>query len=166
MRGNVRVRPITDPFRQFDRILSTSGLGANPARSWTPNPAAPLDVYRHEDHLELRFDLPGVDPSAIALTIEDRELVLSAARSEQIPDDAEVVRSERRHGSVERRLSLGEQLDPDGLRADYRNGVLVVTIPVATKAQPRQVEITIGHDGPALEATEAEAGDADASDAA
>jgi len=131
----MRVRTY-DPFRQFDRLLTS------PA---TARPAVPLDVVRTDDNVTLYFDLPGVDAESIDLTVEKRELVLRAQRPTlSLDEDAEFVRRERRHGDVERRLLLAENLDADAMRADYLNGVLVVTIPVIAEAKPRKIEITGG----------------------
>ena len=128
----MRVRTY-DPFRQFDRLLSA------PA---TSRQAVPLDVVRSEDNVTLYFDLPGVDADSIDLTVEKRELVLRAERPTLTLEDAEFVRRERGHGAVERRLVLAENLDTEDLRADYLNGVLVVTIPVVAEAKPRKIEIS------------------------
>ena len=128
----MRVRPY-DPFRNFDRIFTATTAPAAPS--------IPLDVVRSEDNVELHFDLPGVDPSSIDLTVEKRELTLAAERTFAPAEGTEVVRSERRHGSVSRTLILAENLDTESLAADYANGVLVVTIPVVAEAKPRRIEI-------------------------
>lgn len=120
-----------DPFRQFERAFATP----------TPGNTIPLDVVRSDDNVAVHFDLPGVSPDSIDLTVEKRELVLRAERVRPGNDDAELVRSERRHGEFERRLLLAENLDTDGLEADFTNGVLTVTIPVVAEAKPRKIEI-------------------------
>lgn len=128
----MRVRTY-DPFRNFDRMFATT---AAPTSS-----SIPLDVVRGEDNVELHFDLPGIDPSSIDLTVEKRELTLAAERTFTPAEGTEVVRSERRHGSLTRSLFLAENLDTEALTADYANGVLVVTIPVVAEAKPRRIEI-------------------------
>ena len=128
----MRVRTY-DPFRNFDRMFT--------AASAPTSPAIPLDVVRGEDNVELHFDLPGVDASSIDLTVEKRELTLAAERTFSTAEGTEVVRSERRHGSLSRTLVLAENLDTEALTADYANGVLVVTIPVVAEAKPRRIEI-------------------------
>lgn len=125
-----------DPFRDFDRIFGTPTV---PNSSFAPS--LPLDVVRHEDHVVLFFDLPGVKSDDIDLTVERSELILTASRSFAEPEGAELVRSERKHGTWTRRLHLGETLDAEGLTADYRDGVLEVTIPVTGDAKPRKVAI-------------------------
>ena len=121
-----------DPFRQFDRLFTTTSTTA---------PTVPLDVVRDDDSVTLYFDLPGIDADSIDLTVEKRELALSAERTFEPAEDATVVRAERRHGAVSRKLILAENLDTEALAADYANGVLVVTIPVIAEAKPRRIEI-------------------------
>ena len=128
-----------DPFRDFDRLFGTATV---PNSSFSPT--VPLDVVRHEDHVVLFFDLPGVKSEDIDLTVERSELILTATREFTAPEEAEIVRSERKHGTWTRRLHLGETLDADALTADYRDGVLEVTIPVIGNAKPRKVTIGTG----------------------
>ena len=126
----MRVRAY-DPFRELDRVFA-------PAQT---RPRVPLDVVRHDDRVELFFDLPGVDADSIELTVEKRELALHAERSFDVPEGASTARTERRHGAFERTLLLAENLDVEDLAADYVDGVLKVTIPVVAEAKPRKIEI-------------------------
>lgn len=127
----MRVRTY-DPFRQFERAFAEN----RPAGR-----TVALDVVRSDDNVTLYFDLPGVDADSIDLTVEKRELVLRAERERPGSDDGELVRTERRFGTFERRLLLAENLDTEALAADYTNGVLAVTIPVVAEAKPRKIEI-------------------------
>jgi HSP20 family protein len=101
-----------------------------------------MDAYRHGDEFVIDFDLPGVNPFSIDLTVEKNMLTVSAQRQWQPSEDQQVLASERPHGSFRRQLFLGEGLDVDRVEATYDNGVLTVTIPVAEQAKPRKVEIT------------------------
>ncbi len=134
-----------DPFRELDRLVQ--GLGG--ARSTV----MPMDAYRHGDQFVVHFDLPGVDPASIDITVEKNVLTVSANRTWQPEDGVQVLVSERPQGSVSRQLFLGEGLDADHIEANYENGVLTVTLPVAEQAKPRKVEITTG--GGKAEAIEA-----------
>jgi HSP20 family protein len=125
-----------DPFREFDRV--TQHL-AGARHQWMP-----MDAYRKDDHVFVHFDLPGVDPDSIELTIERNALSVSAERSWYYTDSTDVLASERPQGKVSRQLFLGENLDLDHLEANYDRGVLTITIPVAEKAKPRKVQIGTG----------------------
>ena len=132
-----------DPFRELDRLTQQAWGSA------TRGSVMPMDAYRHGDQFVVHFDLPGVDPSSIDLTVEKNVLTVSAQRQWQRSDDQEVLVSERPQGSFSRQLFLGEGLDADRVEATYDNGVLTVTIPVAEQAKPRKVEITSGGGGKA-----------------
>jgi len=124
-----------DPFREMDR-LSQQAFGST-ARM----PVMPMDAYRHGDQFTVHFDLPGVDPSSIDLTVEKNVLTVNAEWTWQREDGHEVVVAERPQGKFSRQLFLGEGLDPDRIEASYDNGVLTVSIPVAEQAKPRKVAI-------------------------
>ena len=135
-----------DPFREFDR-LSQQVAGA--AR---PNPM-PMDAYRQGDRFIVEFDLPGVDPASIELTVEKNVLTVLAERRATVDEGQEVLVSERPWGTFTRQLFLGESLDPDQVQADYDHGVLRLTIPVAEQAKPRRVEVTAsGRSGTTIDA--------------
>jgi HSP20 family protein len=128
----------TDPFRELDRLTQQAfGTRARPA-------VMPMDAYREGDHFMVHFDLPGVDPSSIDLTVEKNVLTVSAERNWQANDNQQVLASERPQGTFSRQLFLGEGLDTERVEASYDNGVLTVTIPVAEQAKPRKVQISAG----------------------
>jgi HSP20 family protein len=133
-----------DPFRELDRLTQVWGAG-RPA-------SVPMDAYRQGEQFVVHFDLPGVDPSSIDLTVEKNVLTVSASRHWQAGEGQQVLVSERPQGSFTRQLFLGESLDADGIQANYDNGVLTVTIPVAEQAKPRKVEIAAGGHRQAIEA--------------
>ena len=125
----------TDPFRELDRLTQQMlGTRTRPA-------SMPMDAYREGDHYTVHFDLPGVDASSIELTIEKNLLTVSAERRMDLPDDVQVVASERMQGTFSRQLFLGESLDPERVEATYANGVLTVTIPIAEQAKARRIEV-------------------------
>lgn len=126
-----------DPFRELDQV-------AQQVLRQTPRPGAPMDAYRHGDQFVVQFDLPGVDPSSIDLTVEKNVLNVSASRTRSFGEGDEVLVAERPQGEFRRQLFLGEQLDVDNIGADYDNGVLTLTLSVAEQAKPRKVEITKG----------------------
>ena len=124
-----------DPFRDLDR-LGQDVWGTNRRQS-----AMPIDAYRKGDTFYVHFDLPGVDPQAVELTVEKNVLTVRAERAWRWGDDVELLVAERPQGSYTRQLFLGENLQSDRIQAQYDDGVLTVTIPVAEEAKPRKVEI-------------------------
>jgi HSP20 family protein len=134
-----------DPFRDFDRFtqaLTSQGAGRLASM--------PMDAYREGDNFIVEFDLPGVDPGSIDLTVEKNALTVRAQRSWEPKESQEVLISERPQGTFSRQLFLGEGLDADKIQASYNNGVLRLTIPVAEQAKPRKVQITAGQENRAI----------------
>ena len=131
----------TDPFREFDRFAQQvlgSGQG-----TWSRPSAMPMDAYRHGDDFVVEFDLPGVDPAAIELSVERNVLTVRAERRPgRRDDDVEMQVSERTLGVFSRQLFLGDTLDTDRIAADYASGVLTLRIPVAERAKPRTISVT------------------------
>ena len=126
----------TDPFRELDRLTQqVFGTAARPA-------AMPMDAYRHGDSFYIHFDLPGIQPDSIELTVEQNVLTVRADRVPLQKDDAEMIVSERPYGTFTRQVFLGETLDADKISADYAAGVLTLTIPVHEAAKPRSIQIT------------------------
>jgi HSP20 family protein len=127
-----------DPFRTLDRSFRTFDRAAE------RRAAMPMDALRHDQHVELRFDLPGVAPESIDVEVERNVLSVSAERTWSPAEGTEVLVHERPQGSVTRRVTLGESLDGGRLEASYDAGVLTVTVPVIEQAKPRKVEIHVG----------------------
>ena len=126
-----------DPFRDFDRVAEQMMLGGGRGgpRSF------PMDAYRRGDEFFIHLDLPGVDADSIELTAENNVLTVSAERRFEPEDSDQVLIRERPQGEFTRQLLLGENLDVDNIEANYENGVLTLTIPVAERAKPRRISV-------------------------
>ncbi|MES9537411.1 Hsp20 family protein [Actinomadura sp. NPDC000600] len=133
-----------DPFvqefeRQFDRaVRQAAGQGGA---------GMPMDGIRRADDVLLRFDLPGVDPGSIEVTVDRGVLSVTARREEEFGEDERVFVRERTMGSFTRRVYLSEHLDAEAIEAAYDNGVLAVRIPVLERARPRKVAVQQSGDG-------------------
>ena len=131
-----------DPFRDFDR-LAEQMLGS----SRTARPM-PMDVYRSGDHYVLHFDLPGIDPGPVDLSVEDNTLTVRATRPARTHEGVEFLVAERPTGEFTRQLVLGNGLDLSGISATFDAGVLTVTIAVAETAKPRKIAVSSSGSGP------------------
>ena len=129
----------TDPFREFDR-LAQQVLGTGT----TSRPSVmPMDAWREGDAFRIEFDLPGIAPDTLDNDVERNVLTIRAERPTRT-GDWEPLAAERPTGLFSRQLVLGDNLDLDRLEANYDNGVLALTVPVAERAKPRKVEISRG----------------------
>jgi HSP20 family protein len=132
----------TDPFRDIDRMFEQlAGTAGRPA-------VMHIDAERDGDWYNVYFDLPGVDPDSIELTVERNVLSVKAQRQRFQRDGVETVISERPMGVFTRQLFLGDTLNTDDLQASYDNGVLTLRIPVSEKAKPRKISIGGGGSDP------------------
>jgi HSP20 family protein len=136
-----------DPYRELDRL--TEQLASTASRA--PR-AFPMDAYRRGEQFIVQFDLPGVEPAAIDLTVEQNVLTVRAERRFEPRPDDEVVVTERPHGIYTRQIFLGDTLDSENMQANFEHGVLTLTIPVAETAKPRRVEISDSKDAQTIEA--------------
>jgi HSP20 family protein len=127
-----------DPFtRDFDRIVRRAfGTGFGPAST-----ALPMDSVRRDGELVLRFDVPGVDPEKIDVTVDRGVLTVSATREETRTEGESPVVRERLFGSFRRSVRLAENLDADAIEASNNEGVLEIRIPVREEAKPRKIEV-------------------------
>jgi len=119
-----------DPFRDLDRVFDRATTST-----------MPMDAVRRGEHVLVYLDLPGVDPGSIDLEVERNVLTVKAERRWARQDGDQLLASERRQGAFTRRLLLGETLDLDHVEANYHDGVLEISIPVAEAAKPRKVAV-------------------------
>ncbi|MGR6916234.1 Hsp20/alpha crystallin family protein [[Actinomadura] parvosata] len=126
--------------RQFGRLAAIAGR----------DQAMPMDGLRRHDHLLLRFDVPGVDPDSIEVSVDRGVLSVSATREEEHGEDERLFVQERPMGSFTRRVYLPEHLDTEHVEAAYDNGVLTLRIPTLETAKPRTVEIRTGEQAKAI----------------
>jgi HSP20 family protein len=104
-------------------------------------PGMRMDAIRRSDAIELRFDLPGIDPESIDVTVDHGVLSVSAKRSEEFAEGDKPFIRERVMGSFRRSLRLSDSVDSEKIEASYDRGILTVSVPLAERAQPRKVEV-------------------------
>ncbi|HEX6299643.1 MAG TPA: Hsp20/alpha crystallin family protein [Acidimicrobiia bacterium] len=124
-----------DPFEDLDRMVSSFG------GRWRGG-IMPLDAYEKNGVYTLRFDLPGVDPSKMDLTVENNVLTVTAESPEEDDEGATWLLRERPSGQHRREVRLGEHLDASAVDANFDNGVLTVIIPMREEAKPHKVAIS------------------------
>lgn len=140
-----------DPFRELDRLSQELWSGADRTQRGFSTMA--MDAYREDDHFVVQFDLPGVDPESIDVTVEDDVLTVSAKRDWERKEAQEWVAHERYRGTYQRQLFLGDRLEADRIEATYDDGVLTLTIPVAEAAKPKKVAVQAGKGKQAIDAS-------------
>lgn len=126
---------VFNPIRDIDRFFSEV--------TRTPNAVGlPMDLYRNGETFVARIDMPGVDPTSIDVDIEDRTLTVRAERTVALPEsEVKWLTRERPTGTFARQLTLGNRVAVADISADYADGVLTLTIPVADDAKPRKIAV-------------------------
>jgi HSP20 family protein len=104
---------------------------------------APTDVSEDENTLQITMELPGVDPENVRLSLENNVLTIRGEKRQEIDENNERIhRSERVYGIFERTFVLPNTVDPERIEARFENGVLVVRIPKAERARPREIPLS------------------------
>ena len=111
---------------------TTAGTGAFP----------PINVFQQGDNLLAILEVPGVDKSALEIQVKDNAIRVSGKKAFTYPEGVSLHRRERLSGSFDRTLTVPMQINADGIKAEYRDGVLALFIPRAEGDKPRFVAIT------------------------
>ncbi len=110
------------------------------ARPWVPA----VDVLETQQELVLKADVPEVDMKDINLQIENGTLTLKGQRKfEGESKERGYHRIERSYGSFARSFTLPETVDPEGVKAEYKAGVLTITLPKKELAKPRSIQVEV-----------------------
>lgn len=128
--------------REINRLFSTFGdtESSGATAGWVPT----VDIHEFDDRFQLFVDLPGVDASAVDITLDNGVLTITGERPAPEAAAGEQVkrrRLERGYGRFHRRFILPDTVDADNVKATDRNGVLEIAIPKQAKAQPRRIEV-------------------------
>jgi HSP20 family protein len=120
----------------FDRFFHEGAA----ARPWTP----PVDIVETENAFVLTADAPALDPEKIEVQFENGTLTIKGAREfEKKHEGKGYHRIERSYGAFTRAFTLPETVDPEKLTADYKDGVLTVSIAKKEIAKPRAVKVNV-----------------------
>jgi HSP20 family protein len=144
----VRWEPFRDLLttqREFDRLFKEafspmSGETEVSTRSWAP----PVDIYETEDAIVLKAELPGIDPKDVEVRVEDNTLYLKGERNyEKEVKEQNYHRIERSYGSFARSFSLPNSIDAEKVKAEYKDGLLTLTMPKREETKPKTIKIDV-----------------------
>jgi HSP20 family protein len=140
-----------DPFRnvnalqeQFNRLFESSypsrGTESTALTTWAPA----VDIYETENELVMKADLPDINEKDLDVRVENNMLTIRGERKfEQSVKEDNYLRIERSYGSFSRSFSLPNTVSTDAVRAEYKNGVLTVSLPKRAEAKPKQVKVNV-----------------------
>jgi HSP20 family protein len=131
-----------DPLglRLFEDAVTRFMSEPRASRPWSPA----VDILETEDALILNADLPGLEMQNIDIRLENETLTIQGERNFEKDEQARGYhRIERHYGTFVRSFSVPATIDVDKVGAEYRNGVLTVTLPKKETAKPRQVKVEV-----------------------
>jgi HSP20 family protein len=126
--------------RLFESPLTELAHTSNLLSGW--NPA--LDLYEDKDNLYVKVELPGMKRQEIDVSLHEGSLSISGERkSEQKHEDAEVYRAERFFGRFQRTVTLPTPVAADKVKAQYKDGILNITLPKTEEAKPKHIDVNV-----------------------
>jgi HSP20 family protein len=130
----------TPMSRLFDEFLAPAQWSEDSQSLWNWNPA--VDIMDNDDHILITAEIPGVDKKDISVDVKDRMLTLRGERSSdnEVKEDR-FYRRERTFGKFERSFTLPAAVDPDNIKAEYKDGVLKIEVPKPEGHKPRQITV-------------------------
>lgn len=145
-----------DPFRnistlqeQVNRLFENSVQGNRPGdnsalTSWAPA----VDIYETENELVLKADLPDLNEKDLDIRVENNMLTVRGERKfEQNVKEDNYLRIERTYGAFSRSFGLPNTVNTEGIKAEYKNGVLTVQLPKRAESKPKQVKVNVTNGG-------------------
>lgn len=142
-----------NPFAEFEDLLSrynrSLGLPASPTgegkevmskSDWSPA----VDITETQDAFIIKAELPGIERDDVKVSVHDGVLSITGERkSETEEGDSKRHRIERMYGSFVRSFSLPDNVDEEGINAEFKNGILSLTLTKHEKAKPRAIEVKV-----------------------
>ena len=117
----------------------------NGPRRFSDSVYPPLNLWEDDDNLYVEAELPGFELSDLEITVTgDNQLSIKGERKPPEVEGATWHRQERGYGSFSRMIELPEHVDPDKVSAEFKHGVLTVTMPKREEARPRRIEVKCG----------------------
>src|SRR5246127_5273754 len=120
----------------FDRSSDESSI-----TTWAPA----VDIFEGEHELVVKADLPDIKPEELDIRVENNILTIRGERKfEKKVDEKNYLRVERSYGSFARSFSLANTVNTEAIKADYKDGVLTLSIPKREEAKPKQIKVSVG----------------------
>ncbi len=128
--------PTLASWPTFNRLLDLATRDIAAPAGWLPA----LDLYEDENQYVATVELPGFKAAEISIDLQNGVLTLSGERKAEASG---AFRNERPTGKFSRRVELPHRVDAQNVKADYKDGVLTVTLPKAEDAKPRKINISL-----------------------
>ncbi len=140
------ITALVDPFEAMFSLQRA--LDARLANDWlqdqttSEEPHPPINVFQQGADLLAIIELPGIDKNSLQIEAKENTIRIAGKKTVSYPDGVSVHRRERVAGEFDRTISLPVQLEPDGIKAEYRDGVLALFLPRSERDKPRTITIS------------------------
>jgi HSP20 family protein len=135
-----------DPFetlfafqRALENRLASDWLGTTTASMGT---YPPVNVFQQDDDLVAIVELPGLNKEDLNIQAKENTIRIAGRKAIDYPENVSLHRQERLSGVFDRTLVVPMQIDPDGIKAEYNDGLLALFIPRAERDKPRNIQIS------------------------
>jgi len=144
-----------EPFRglstlqdQMNRLFADTLFRGRSDESALTTWAPAVDICETKNALVVKADLPDVNEKDLDIQVENNILTIRGERKfERDVKEDNYLRVERAYGSFSRSFSLGNTVNTEAIKAEYRDGVLTLTIPKREEAKPKQVKVSVAAAG-------------------
>ena len=144
--GAQMITAFADPFdallnlqRELEARMTSDWLQD---RTTSRGPFPPINVFQQGDDILAIIELPGIDKNGLQIQAKDNTIRISGKKSVDYPERVSVHRRERMFGEFDRTLTLPVGVDPDRVKAEYRDGILALFLPRAESDKPRTIKIS------------------------
>src|SRR5882757_1834610 len=133
----------TSPETQLNRLFNDFFGRATQEQNLTTWAPA-VDIYEGEHELVVKADLPDIKPEELDIRVENNILTIRGERKfEKKVNESNYLRVERSYGSFSRSFSLANTVNTEAIKAEYKNGVLTLTVPKREEAKPKQIKVNV-----------------------
>ena len=139
---------VTLSANPFDALFNLQrALEARTESDWlqgqtaSQGPFPPINVFQQGDDIVAIIELPGVDKNNLQIQAKENTIRIAGKKAVDLPEGISVHRRERIFGAFDRTFSLPIQFDPDGIKAEYQDGILALFLPRSARDKPRTIKI-------------------------
>ena len=138
-------RPFWAPFSDFDDLFEGLLSPRRVSRSVEGALVPAIDVSENDSEYKIRAEIPGVKKEDLHVSVQDGVLTINAESKYEDEEKKEgrVIRQERRYGKFVRSMRLGKDVDSSKVKAEYKDGVLELSLPKVEEVKPKKISIDI-----------------------
>ena len=128
------------PFRLFEDFFNDWAMRSwNGPQEWTP----PVDIVEKDGNLIILASLPGLSIKDVELKVEGQTLTIKGERKQQETEGYTYHQTESQYGTFSRAFTLPDSTDLENIKAEFKNGILTIAVPLKPEVKPRNIKINI-----------------------